>query len=431
MKEFFQHAPTANACHVYGMLKKASKRRHLSFHTPGHKRPNWDITELSFSDCLADPQGVILQAQRDVEGIVKSKASEFLTDGSTSGVYTLLYLLKSKGVEKVAVSPFSHISVFRGLALLGLQPVMIEGQTPFSQPTETQIATALAKADALFLTSPNYYGKTADLSSARRLVDKQNKYFVVDQAHGAHLHHKPWQYAGNYADGWVDGAHKSLPCMTQGALVSVAREDWVDGLRAIAPLFRTTSPSYPILASIEYAYKYPRNTALEGLAATFIRENPHRLLPAEDWTKICAYFGSQCESVQKALEKKGIYAEFCDGAFLTFYLSPATKIGEFNRLKKMLSWAFSLYPVKEGEMEDAIAAPATITPISGKTEWILIENAVGRVASSSFGIFPPCLPLATDGRRIDEQIVARMQGAAHTFGVERGRIQVYEEGEKR
>ena len=86
------------------MLTKAARGTHLSFHTPGHKHPKWDLTELSFSDCLADPTGCLLRAREDVEKIVGAKGSEFLTDGSTSGVYSLLYILKEKGIKTLARS---------------------------------------------------------------------------------------------------------------------------------------------------------------------------------------------------------------------------------------------------------------------------------------------------------------------------------------
>ncbi|MBQ8428272.1 MAG: hypothetical protein IJX18_03355, partial [Clostridia bacterium] len=307
MKRFFSHKKTASACHIYSMLTKAARGTHLSFHTPGHKHPKWDLTELSFSDCLADPTGCLLRAREDVEKIVGAKGSEFLTDGSTSGVYSLLYILKEKGIKRIALSPYSHVSVFRACALFGLQPVLLEAQTPLSQPTEKQMREGLFKADALLLTSPNYYGTIADLSAARRLCDEQKKFFIVDGAHGGHLHYKPWQYAGSYADGWVDGAHKSLPAMTQGALVSVAREDWVEDLRKIVPLFRTTSPSYPVMASVEYAFKYPRNPALEMQASAFIRENSHRIYQSGDWTKICARFGANSIRANEWFEKRGIY----------------------------------------------------------------------------------------------------------------------------
>ena len=43
--------------HIADMLK--AQPRHISFHTPGHKRAGADITELSYSDCLAHPEGVL------------------------------------------------------------------------------------------------------------------------------------------------------------------------------------------------------------------------------------------------------------------------------------------------------------------------------------------------------------------------------------
>lgn len=426
MKRFFSHAQTARACHIYKMLCEAKKKKHLSFHTPGHKRTEWDLTELSFSDCLANPTGCLLKAREDVEKIVGAKGSEFLTDGSTSGVYALLYLLKEKGVKRVALSPFSHVSVFRACALFGLQPILLTGQTPLSQPTEAQMQSGLLEADALFLTSPNYYGGIADLSLARRLCDKANKPLIVDGAHGGHLHYKPWQYAGSYADGWVDGAHKSMPAMTQGALVSVAREEWVEDLRKIVPLFRTTSPSYPIMASIEYAFKYPRNGALEMRASAFIKENSHRIYQSGDWTKIVVAFGATAQKANDWFEKQGIYPEFCDGKYVTFYLSPATKISAFERLKKAVRKAFELFPLQEEEEEQAVQ----VANKGQEKEWASLSNAVGRVAASQMGIFPPCLPIALDGQVLDERTVARLQEAKHTFGVEDGKVLVYTKGEK-
>ena len=410
------------------MLK--GQKGHISFHTPGHKSAGWDITELSYSDCLAHPTGVILRAQKEVEQIVKSKGSEFLTDGSTAGVYALLYLCKKKGVKRVAVSPFSHISVFRGMALLGLEPILIAGQTALSQPTEEEMQAALAGADGLLLTSPNYYGTIADLSTARRLCDKENKYLIVDGAHGSHLHYKPWQYAGSYADGWVDGVHKNLPAMTQGALVSVSREDWVEDLKEAAALFRTTSPSYPILASIEYAYKYPRNPVLEGLASTFAREHSQRIYFGGDWTKICVLFGDKAQAANDWFEKRGLYPEFCDGKFVLFYLSPATKIAHFNKLSKAVKKAFDLFPVTDEEREQAFVSPKAKAAKNGEKEWVELEKAVGRVAASAFGLFPPCLPLVCEGQAIDEQTIARLKEGKHTFGVQDNKVLVYTKGER-
>ncbi len=426
MKEIFSHKGTARRCHIYQTLKNAATKKHLSFHTPGHKVARWDVTELSYSDCLADPKGCILQARTDLEKIVGAKGSEILTDGSTSGVYALLYLWKEKGVKRIALSPFSHVSAFRACALFGLQPVLLEGQTALSQPTVAQMEQALSEADALFLTSPNYYGTIADLAAARALCDRQNKPLIVDGAHGGHLHGLP-QYAGKYADGWVDGVHKSLPALTQGALVSVNNAALVEDFRRIVPLFRTTSPSYPVMASVEYALKYPRNLSLEKAAAAFAQRYGHRIYSGGDWTKLVVLFGAASCKAEKWLEERGIYAEFCDGKYLLFYLSPATKKREFAYLVKKLTEAFSLFPVEE---EVAPVASPIITQQDAPAEWIEIDNAVGRVAASDFGLFPPCLPLCVKGQMIDGQTVEKMIRAKHTFGTKDGKIRVYQQGEK-
>lgn len=62
-------------CHIAQMLR--AQKRHVSFHTPGHKRAGADITELSYSDDLSDPTGVIALAQADAARILGADASFF------------------------------------------------------------------------------------------------------------------------------------------------------------------------------------------------------------------------------------------------------------------------------------------------------------------------------------------------------------------
>jgi arginine/lysine/ornithine decarboxylase len=88
----------------------------------------------------------------------------------------------------------------------------------------------LAVSDALFITSPDYYGNVADYQELRAYCDKEGKLLLVDGAHGGHLHFDKELYAGSYADIWVDGVHKSLPCYTQGAVVSARNEKLAEAL---------------------------------------------------------------------------------------------------------------------------------------------------------------------------------------------------------
>lgn len=322
-------------CRIADMLR-AQKKGHISFHTPGHKRAGADITELSYSDNLYSPHGVIERAERDVAEILGATRSFLLTDGSTCGVFSMIYCVKASGGKRLAVPAFSHPSVFHACKVLGIEPVII-AQTAKEgiplQPTEKEIAEAVKKADALLLTSPDYYGNFPPLEAARALLEEVDKLFLIDGAHGGHLHFTDL-HAGKYADLWVDGVHKSLPALTQGAVVSAKTEKWSEVLKEAVRVFRTTSPSYPILASVEYAVKYPRNEQIEILAQSFKIAN--KCIMNADWTKILVRFGSQSDAAQEYLEKNGIYPEFNDGNYLMFYLSPCTKPQELKRLGKMI-----------------------------------------------------------------------------------------------
>ena len=320
--------------HIRQMLK--TQGRHLSFHTPGHKRAGEDITELSYSDNLLSPSGVIALAEGDCARILGANRSYFLTDGSTCGIFSMLYALKEAGCRRIAVPTASHRSVGNACAVLGLTPVPVTQEIRAgipAQPTAAAITEALAGADALLLTSPDYYGYFAPLEEAKLLCKEAGKPLVVDGAHGGHLHGTP-AHAGNYADMWVDGVHKSLPALTQGAVVSAKTENWAEHLGHGVRIFRTTSPSYPILASVEHAVKYPQNPKIEALSEQFKHEIG--ALANNDWTKIVVPFGALATEAQHALEARGVYPEFNDGNYLMFYLSPCTRAGDLKRLKRIL-----------------------------------------------------------------------------------------------
>ena len=295
-----------------------------------------DITELSYSDNLLSPTGVILAAEEDCARILGAYKSYFLTDGSTCGIFSMLYAIKAQGCKSVAVPTHSHRSVENACKVLGLEEVPVAQEIRFgipAQPTGEELAAALEKADALLLTSPDYYGFFAPLVEARELCDKANKPLLIDGAHGSHLHGTPI-HAGSFADMWVDGLHKSLSALTQGAVVSAKSENWAEPLGHGVRIFRTTSPSYLILSSVEMAVKYPRNEKIEALATEIKREVG--ALKNDDWTKIVVPFGALAEKAQQELEKRGVYPEFNDGNYILFYLSPCTRAAHLKKLRKLL-----------------------------------------------------------------------------------------------
>ena len=435
MRRIFKNKKLLRECKIFQMLSSQSRGRHLSFHTPGHKIKGVDITELSYSDNLSCPKGCLLEAEQDIAKLLGAKSSFLLTDGSTSGVMAILHAARAQGVRSIAVCEGSHKSVFNGCALLGITPLLYPEKRKNGIPYQytmyelkRDFSEILAEADALFFTSPNYYGDVVQFKEIQEYCRAEGKLLLVDGAHGGHLHYDKAFYAGAYADLWVDGVHKSLPALTQGAVVSARTETLAEALRLALDTFRTTSPSYPIMASIEYAVKYPKNVSLERAVRAYAERNPRILLQA-DWTKLCARFGERAFAAEKALEKMGIYPEFCDGNVITFYLSPATRMKDFKTLQRVLNKLFVEYPYTENTEEnnaERVPAPLVFNK-EWETEWVEAEKAAGRVCALNFGLFPPCTPLCKQGERIQKEQLSLLQSANHAFGLKKGKILVYKE----
>ena len=419
-------------CHVDKMLKTNAKKRRVSFHTPGHKNTKRDITELSFSDNLASPRGCIKQAETDIARILGANRSFILTDGSTSGVFSMLYAAKESGLKTLLILSSAHKSVQNACALLNIAPIFLPSKTrgeiplPFDiNELKSEHKAAFDASNGVLVTSPDYYGNIPDLKELQSLCKRSDKLLLIDGAHGGHLHFHKELYAGTYADLWVDGVHKSLPALTQGAVVSARTAELSQKLLEGVNIFRTTSPSYPIMASVEYAVKYPQNERIERLAKEFAKSN-ERIYFGGDWTKLCVRFGKSAFDVEKRLEKEGIYAEFCDGNVILFYLSPATKLSRFRLLKRRLLRLFQEYPLAD-EMEEKetqrIPAPLVFTKTAEK-EWVEIEKAEGKICAANCGLFPPCTPLILAGETVTSEKINKLKTANHTFGLHDGRILV-------
>ena len=271
-----------------------------------------------------------------------------------------------------------------------------------------------AQADALFFTSPDYYGNVADLAAIRKYCDEKGKLLIIDGAHGGHLHFDKNLYAGAYADIWVDGVHKSLPAFTQGAVVSARNTKTAVALESAVDIFRTTSPSYPIMASVEYAVKYPQNKDLEQAIRGW--HSDERIYANEDWTKLCALFGESAFEAEKELIGKGIYPEFCDGHVVMFYLSPCTKERDFERLKRELALLFEKYPYSVKNTLNSVHTPLVLGE-NTKTEWVKTEKAEGRICAGECGLFPPCTPLIKRGEKISAEKIELLKKAANIYGL--------------
>ena len=132
------------------------------------------------------------------------------------------------------------------------------------------IASALdANPDAklVLLTSPTYHGVASDLRAIVEIAHARNVSVMVDEAWGAHLPFSPAlpQHAmAAGADAAVISLHKTLPALSQGAMIAV-QGDRIDRrrLKSCVRLTQTTSRCLPILASLDSAR---RQVAMQGWA---------------------------------------------------------------------------------------------------------------------------------------------------------------------
>lgn len=440
---------------ILTQLNKFKGKDKVRLHVPGHKnssdfRANFpvapiDFTELDFSDDLNCPTGVIKKAQEDIAEILGAKKAYVTTDGSSSGVMTMLFCAQARG-NKVIVPRNSHKSVFNACRILNLEPVIVQGEEVegILMPPSPELIQTLIVNDVnisgMIIASPDYYGNVAPLKEYSEILKKYGRLLYVDGAHGAHLALSEGKegHASRYADIWVDGAHKCLPTLTQGAVVCVNNESLISRAEEGLSIFRTTSPSYPIMASVEYGVKYfinnPKQLAKGKSVAEELKAGLKGLpiYPSSDWTKISVDFKALDVSpylAQEALQKKGVYAEMNDGRYLLFYLSPC--IDGFSALEfknaiigvcaqRKLRGTYVPLP----EIPRAERTYSFLYAYKQKYEWAPISEAEGRMSADNAGVSPPCVPVLVAGELVTREAINCLSSAKSTFGVANGCIKV-------
>jgi len=260
---------------VYNTLKTYMEEKGLRLHMPGHvggkgvfaaeleALAGIDLTEVAGLDDLHLAQGIIARAQKMLASACGAAVSFFLLNGATSGVQALFMSLEDN--ERIMVPRNAHRSFYGGMVLSGAMPIYI----PCELHPELGIALGVRAEEiedllhlhndvgAIFVTSPSYYGTCCDIAGIAAIVRRWGKILFVDEAHGAHfpfhpLYPTPALKAG--AAAVVSGLHKTWPVLTQGSCLHLG-EGFVNYGRLLTAynILTTTSPSYPIMASIDLA----------------------------------------------------------------------------------------------------------------------------------------------------------------------------------
>lgn len=210
---------------------------------------------------MQDPQTALSLAQERATRIYKTNHTYFLTNGSTSGIVASVLTCTQKN-DKVLLWRNSHPCHLNAVKLAGCEPVFYDLPLNKEWGIPDKITADLINikgVKAVIVTSPSYEGIVSDIKELKRVCEKNGAYLIVDEAHGAlyPFSDKLPQSAVNIADFTIQSLHKTAGGLNPTALLHVNCN--LDATKALS-MINTTSPSYPLLASIEANINFLNST---------------------------------------------------------------------------------------------------------------------------------------------------------------------------
>lgn len=421
---------------LYDALRGYADKKPLRFHMPGHKgKPlpvpelaglaALDLTELSPTGNLYEAGEPFDSARRLWAELFGFDCCQFLTGGSTMGIHTGLTLCARPG-SRVLVDRSCHRAVFNAMALLDLEPVYLERPWlrsenligPVSPEMVEKMLDRHPDIKTVCITSPAYAGVLSNIGVISRIVHARGGKLFVDGAHGAHL---PFLGLAPFwgADVVTVSAHKTLPAMGQTALLFTDGFD-SDLVRRTASIFGTSSPSYPMLASLDVARDWL--TGEEGFhqyrqaacRVTELRQKFPGLRPEYGLSLDPCRFVLKVKdgpAFAKQLEERGVYPEMEDGGHVVFICTAQDSDEDFYGLERVLEELRDQMgncppvpapPVPERmiSLRSALFAPSRVRPL---------EDCEGEISACQIAPYPPGVPVVAPGERISKKELAYLR----------------------
>lgn len=411
---------------LYDALRDYAAQNPARFHMPGHKGrplpapelaglPAIDVTEIPGTGNLYEAGEPFNSAQMLWAEIFGFNHCQFLTGGSTMGIHTGLTLFCRPG-DQVLIDRGCHRAVYNALALLDLEPVFLERPwrtednlvAPFSQEDVEKALENHPGIKTVCITSPTYAGLLSDVAGISKQVHKRGGKLFVDGAHGAHLPFLGMD-AFSGADGVVVSAHKTLPAMGQTALLFTNGVD-PEQVRRTAALYGSSSPSYPMMASMDLARQWlldhPEDYRRAAARVDDLRKKFPSLgerLPC-DPTRLTVKV-KDGPAVARTLESMGIYPEMEDGGHVVFIITGSDREADLDRLEHALEELRD----QMGDCEPLPAPPMPERALSPRaalfssTETLSLADSLGRVAACQLAPYPPGVPVVAPGEVISKK----------------------------
>ncbi len=447
---------------LFDKLTEYGKSDYYPYHMPGHKRQSmgalpmeWsatDITEIDGFDNLHDAEGILQEIQQKAAKAYGVEESFYLVNGSTCGILSAISATVPFGGELLIVrnchKAVYHAAYLRHLTLHYIYPCIRADFDLCEAVTVGQVEQALLEypgVSAVLIVSPTYEGRIADIEVIARVVHEKGLPLIVDEAHGAHLGFVP-QFATNSArlgaDVVINSVHKTLPAMTQTALLHVNgqlvnREK----LKRFLHIYQTSSPSYVMMSSIEEAVDIATERKCfeafwgqwQGLLQDLQSCKCLRILPQiqeclqkkHDIGKLIVSVKGTELSGQKfydmLLNNYHLQAEMVCDSYVLCMFTMSDGPEAYERLKAALLEIDARLAVTGGQetsylqsLERGFTHLEAILPLHEawelERERIPLDAAEGRMAGEFVNLYPPGTPIVVPGECLIEEVISVIKG---------------------
>ena len=446
-------------------LKKYVSEDILPFDVPGHHMGNVSNKFKSFigdslyrsdinapigMDNLANPQGVLLEAEKLMADFCHADHSFFLINGTSSGILAMIMAV-CKANQKIIVPRNVHKSVISALILSGASPVYIMPKLDSeleiaNQPTVESYINAMHRyptAKAVFVINPTYFGAVGDLKRIVKEAHSRGMAVLVDEAHGAHYYFDnkgPISAMDAEADLSSVSFHKTGGSLTQSSVL-LLKSKLIDraSIQKAINILNTTSPSTILMASLDAARQYVATKGQDNMdrvheLSKYVREQVAKIkgfIPCNkdhfiekgcfdyDETKVVIkldhldingfelyHILKEEYNIQIELAETyvvmGILAIGSSKAHMTRFVKALRDISKkhYNKKLEYPRHAFGVdFPFQITRPRTAYHAPGKIVPL---------KDAVNAISKESIMIYPPGIPLIVPGEVFSNDLIERI-----------------------
>jgi arginine decarboxylase len=422
-----------------------------SFAIPGHKRradvlggvAAWD-RPISLSSRTDIPSLSLLRnAESAAAALWGADHCRFSVNGSSAANQAAVSAVAGPG-DRVIASRAIHKSLLFGFIQAGVSPIWLPSSVePDGSPSPVKasdVERLLGESEqvkAVFLGSPTYVGIFSDIAEIAAVCHSESVPLVVDAAWGGHFGfhpHLPPNPLAAGADIVVLSAHKTLPALTQGAMiflrggrVSRARFD------RVFDSTQTTSPSAATIASMDAARAFLSQHGEEAIgdslaAVASARADLNSIQTLEvpagpnlDPMKLIirGRGGFDGVALEAALSRLGFEVEAADRSIIIPQITLVDSQKDIEALARAI--VISLRECRGGD--SAISAPPiwSVTPVQrisprrafyAQLETVPREAAVGRISGELISPYPPGIPVLAPGEEITVDALDALDAAA-------------------